>query len=431
MTTAATALRAESTGNGVGLNHPYDWKIDAKTELLVTKITDATGAEETLVVDTDYTVTNVGVDGGGNVVIDPALPSGYSLVIIPNVDYSQTADFTNQNSIPPEEVESALDRLSIQIKAIVEQITRIVTLPIGSSLSGQIGSPITSTTQYLVADTTDGVRFATPGALSSVDTLFSGLAADDFMQYNGSAWVNKTLAQIKTALGLVKNNYSATAAPTVNDDDGDGYAIGSQWYDGTNDNMYHCLDATTGAAVWVQGDIVAADLGSAALSTLIDDDTFATATSSNIPSAESVKAYVDGQTKQATQVKQTSGQVLSATTLTTLAFDAEDFDDGGWHDNATNNSRITVDFTGRAEISANFAHQVGTSVSFRIEIYKNGTIVKAAGNAGTGGGAADIHGANIVVMDDCSSGDYYEVKAYSSVGGTLNTDYVWFSVKEL
>lgn len=35
------------------------------------------------------------------------------------------------------------------------------------------------------------------------------------------------------------------------------------------------------------------DLGSAASATLIDDDTFASATASNIPSAESVKAYVD------------------------------------------------------------------------------------------------------------------------------------------
>lgn len=36
-------------------------------------------------------------------------------------------------------------------------------------------------------------------------------------------------------------------------------------------------------------------LGSAAVATLIDDDSFATATASNVPSAESVKAYVDGQ----------------------------------------------------------------------------------------------------------------------------------------
>lgn len=47
-----------------------------------------------------------------------------------------------------------------------------------------------------------------------------------------------------------KSNLSASAAPTVNDDSGDGYAVGSFWCDTTADNAYICLDATVGAAVW-------------------------------------------------------------------------------------------------------------------------------------------------------------------------------------
>lgn len=46
------------------------------------------------------------------------------------------------------------------------------------------------------------------------------------------------------------HNMSASAAPTVNDDSGDGYAVGSTWYDTTADVMYACLDATVGTAVW-------------------------------------------------------------------------------------------------------------------------------------------------------------------------------------
>lgn len=49
-----------------------------------------------------------------------------------------------------------------------------------------------------------------------------------------------------------KANLSATAAPTMNDDDGDGYSVGSAWVDETNDNAYVCADSTTGAAVWLQ-----------------------------------------------------------------------------------------------------------------------------------------------------------------------------------
>lgn len=51
---------------------------------------------------------------------------------------------------------------------------------------------------------------------------------------------------------LRKNNYTAVAAPTVNDDTADGYAPGSVWVDVSNDNAYVCVDASAGAAVWVE-----------------------------------------------------------------------------------------------------------------------------------------------------------------------------------
>lgn len=46
------------------------------------------------------------------------------------------------------------------------------------------------------------------------------------------------------------NKLDATVAPTVNEDSGDGYEVGSWWYDVTADQAYTCLDATVGAAVW-------------------------------------------------------------------------------------------------------------------------------------------------------------------------------------
>ena len=48
----------------------------------------------------------------------------------------------------------------------------------------------------------------------------------------------------------IKHNFTATAAPTVNDDSGDGYRVGSRWIDVTNDRSYVLLDATLGAAIW-------------------------------------------------------------------------------------------------------------------------------------------------------------------------------------
>lgn len=56
------------------------------------------------------------------------------------------------------------------------------------------------------------------------------------------------------------SNFSATSAPTVNDDIADGFEIGSRWYDITNDKAYVCLDTTLGVAVWVEEVIVQASV---------------------------------------------------------------------------------------------------------------------------------------------------------------------------
>lgn len=54
--------------------------------------------------------------------------------------------------------------------------------------------------------------------------------------------------QLEDVLRL--NNFSATAAPVVGNDDSEGYEIGSIWFDITNDEAYMALDVSTGAAVW-------------------------------------------------------------------------------------------------------------------------------------------------------------------------------------
>lgn len=57
----------------------------------------------------------------------------------------------------------------------------------------------------------------------------------------------------RTGAGTYTNrldNLAAAVAPTANEDSGDGYSVGSVWYDTTAAIKYVCLDATLGAAVW-------------------------------------------------------------------------------------------------------------------------------------------------------------------------------------
>lgn len=84
------------------------------------------------------------------------------------------------------------------------------------------------------------------GALSGLPSAAAGeplFTTDQFRLYIGSAGGNRLL-------GLL-NKIDGTAAPTVNDDAGDGFSVGSTWMDTTNDRGYVCVDSTVGAAVWL------------------------------------------------------------------------------------------------------------------------------------------------------------------------------------
>lgn len=71
-----------------------------------------------------------------------------------------------------------------------------------------------------------------------------------------------------------------TAAPTVDDDSGDGYAVGDRWIDETNDKEYVALDVTVGAAVWTEttgtgaGGAAWSDINTASADTPLDADKF-------------------------------------------------------------------------------------------------------------------------------------------------------------
>lgn len=58
------------------------------------------------------------------------------------------------------------------------------------------------------------------------------------------------LGAMKSDYDDAKNNFSATVDPTANDDITEGYDIGSRWLNPANEQMYVCVKATDGQAVW-------------------------------------------------------------------------------------------------------------------------------------------------------------------------------------
>ena len=65
----------------------------------------------------------------------------------------------------------------------------------------------------------------------------------------------------------------ATVAPGVSNDDTEGYQVGSAWFDVTNDKAYICVDASTGAAVWLGLGTAATPTETVVLSYALGDET--------------------------------------------------------------------------------------------------------------------------------------------------------------
>ena len=72
----------------------------------------------------------------------------------------------------------------------------------------------------------------------------------------------------------VLDNLDSVTDPTVNDDSTLGYSRKSTWYNQSTGEIYRCIDASAGAAVWSLTTLTVDDLGTAALADSVD---FATA----------------------------------------------------------------------------------------------------------------------------------------------------------
>lgn len=88
------------------------------------------------------------------------------------------------------------------------------------------------------ADVTDAANVAAAGAVMDGD--FTGSYPADLARTGAGTYAP------------IKSNLTASVAPTVTDDSASDYAVGSRWIDLVADRAWICLDATVGAAVWLE-----------------------------------------------------------------------------------------------------------------------------------------------------------------------------------
>ena len=133
MTVPSTSIKAGPfDGNDVATTFPFTFPCFSATDLRVVEAVIATGIETDLVLDSGYSVTlnaDQEVSPGGSITYKVAgvttpLPSTKTLVTLSNVGNTQPTSLPDGGAWRPKVVERALDRLTLQVKQIIEDLSR-------------------------------------------------------------------------------------------------------------------------------------------------------------------------------------------------------------------------------------------------------------------------------------------------------------------
>ena len=115
-----------------------------------------------------------------------------------------------------------------------------------------------------------------------------------------------------------------------------------------------------------------------------------------------------------------TGSTIPTSTVTSIPYSSELRDDGNWHDNSTNNSRVTVGATGEylVQYSA-FWDANGTGLRIT-QLLVNGTGNPVGGQKNASGSANMIQSGGAPLQ--LTSGDYVELQAFQNSGANRTVD---------
>ena len=129
MTVSSTTVKNSYSGNGSTTEFAYTFKIFADTDLQVI-IRSSTGTETTKTLTTHYTVAGAGDASGGSITftVGNTPATGETVVIRRGVPQTQAIDYIANDPFPAESHEEGLDRATMTIQQMQEEVTRSIKL---------------------------------------------------------------------------------------------------------------------------------------------------------------------------------------------------------------------------------------------------------------------------------------------------------------
>lgn len=170
---------------------PYDFEIFDDDHVIVKRT--RSGTTTTLTKTTDYTVSGVGVQGGGNITLVSGATLNDMMTLYRDVPVERTSDFTTAGDFLAATLNRELDLFAMMMQQIERDLVRAVRLKIEDT-SESLELPLASTraSKFLAFDA-DGSAIAADGTTGgSVVSSFMATLLDD-----------TTAAAARTTLGLV------------------------------------------------------------------------------------------------------------------------------------------------------------------------------------------------------------------------------------
>lgn len=199
MTVNTTTSRVAYAGNGSTTVFAIPFYFLSSSDLTVIR-TASTGAQTTLVLNTDYTVSGAGVPAGGSVTCTVAPAVGQSLVIFRDPAATQLTDYQPNDPFPAETHERALDKLTMIAQRLKDLVTRSFTLSDGDVSGANTTLPSPSANKLIGWDTN-------ALALQNVDpaTLLTIVGSSGFVVQTFSGTGAQTAFTLSANPGVIAN----------------------------------------------------------------------------------------------------------------------------------------------------------------------------------------------------------------------------------
>lgn len=136
--------RVSYIGNGTATVFTVPFVFNVASDLEVIRTVISTGAETVLTINSDYTVSGGGlIPATGSITFGTAPTSAQRITIRRKVPNTQLVDFVENDTLPAAVQESALDKLTLQIQDLKENVDRAVLFTPGSGQSAvSIGAAV-------------------------------------------------------------------------------------------------------------------------------------------------------------------------------------------------------------------------------------------------------------------------------------------------